>query len=339
MFNRPLLSPDSQLGGAEAPPVINPSDVILYLPLTSNLLDYGYYGLTFTGVDYTLQPIIENGWGKFWNTYNSGTGAYPSSRAGTGQRAMVFNHPIFNAIANSVADFTIEFNVRIQGDGNASAQGASIKVFPFSFVGAAVNAVYQTSVGSAQICAAGDMCELGMTIGSHQAPGGFGFGVGPGGTSTGVAVVCTTDDTAPTSYVNRGIAPVPAGNASAWGPYYIALVRKAGIVSIFVNGMKVNAPFGADEDGDGTSDVNSTWGWSTFGLDTAVEGTPSANSNIDGYGQPDGSSGPVRHGLYIGGCWTYSTYGLDDDLYLQHFRVTTKARYTVDYIPEAIYTV
>jgi len=338
MFNNPL-GPDVRLFGSS----INPSDVILYLPMTSTFADSGYYGLTYTAQDpnATAPSIVSvtsnsgtytSNWGKFgW----SGSGAsQANSRRSSG---IIFNNAVFNAISNSSADFTIEFNVKIVGDGQSDSNGAALKVFPFSIVGALVNSVVTstTSAGygpGTTVAPAGDIAEMGMTIGSHTSPGGFGLGAGAAdGSNIGYAAACTSNDSNANSYVNRGFAAVPSGNASTWGPYYIAIVRKSGVVTIFMNGKKINTQLGADEDGDGTQDTGSTWNWNTFLINST---TPGSTANTS-YGNK-----ATLNGFFIGGSYTYSSYGYDDDLYLQHFRVTRNtARYTADYTPESIYNV
>ena len=339
MFNQQLLSPDVSLGN-EGPPVINPSDVILYLPFTANTNDSGYYALPSSTYVAGYPPVLTNGWMRFSST---GGNAY----GGDYQFGLVFNHPIFNVISNTTSDFTIEFNIRVQiNTAITPTVGRALKVFPFSFVGAATSANPDHVLG--------EQLELGMTLGSHQAPGGFGFGVGAAGSSSGIAAICTTDDPAPDSYVNRGIPAIPGTDTTAdvWGPHYMAIVRKNGVVTFFVNGKKVNTEFVVDETGIGENNPASTWTWSNFGLDTQTQGTtPGDNGDgtitvpnsvaegqlINGGG---GGTNPVtaKKGLFVGCCFTYSNYGVDDHLFLRHFRVTTKARYTADYIPEAIYS-
>lgn len=361
MFNQPLLNPDKSLEGGV---VVNPSDVILYLPLTTDLADQGYYGLGFTpmstrGAGYT--PIIENGWGKFSSAKNNGS----TSNIRNNGAAAIFRHPIFNSITNGVGlnDFTIEFNVKIVGDGNSSSFGSALKVFPFSFVGSSTVDVFSSvstanqPAGTQVLYSGGDSVgnnavEMGMTIGSHTSPGGFGFGVGKtDGSNVGYAAACTNNDTDPNSFVNRGIAPIGVGNSATWGPYYMAVVRKNGVVSLFVNGKKVHAITTADEDGVGTSggssgasgnaqpESNSTWNWNTFKFDT----TDTLENAVDTFDTPlthNPTAFAAGGGLIVGGCITYSNYGQDDDLYLQHFRVTNNvARYSADYIPEPIYAV
>ena len=131
----------------------------------------------------------------------------------------------------------------------------------------------------------------------------------------------------------------------------MAVVRKNGVVSLFVNGKKVHTITAADEDGIGVNgaatgelgnevpETNSTWDWNTFKFDT----TSSLVNAMDTYSQPlahNPTSFAAGGGLIVGGCMAYSNYGQDDDLYLQHFRVTNNvARYSADYIPEPIYTV
>jgi hypothetical protein len=361
MFNQPLLNPDKSLEGGV---VINPSDVILYLPLTTDLTDQGYYGLGFTplsnrGAGYT--PIIENGWGKFASNRNtSGT----SGGIYNWGAAAIFRHPIFNTICNGAGlnDFTIEFNIRIVGDGNAGTYGSALKVFPFSFVGSSTIDVFSSvatanqPAGTKVLSTGGDSVsnnavEMGMTIGSHAAPGGFGFGVGKtDGSNVGYAAACTNNDTNPNSFVNRGIAPIGTGNSSTWGPYYMAVVRKNGVVSIFVNGKKVHAPTSADENGVGQAggatssgnavpETNSTWDWNTFKFDT-TDTLQNAADTFDAPLNHNPTAFAAGGGLIVGGCMAYSNYGQDDDLYLQHFRITNNvARYTSDFIPEPIYTV
>lgn len=256
-----------------------------------------------------------------WARFSGGVGGSTAKRSA----AIIFNHSSFNNITNGTGDFTIEFNIKIVGDGQTTTDGANLKVFPFSFVGAAVNEVPNAT-------AAGDLLEMGVTMGSHTSPGGFGIGIGPAdGSNRGYASACPTNDTDANSYVNRGFPAIPSGNTSstAWGPYHFAVVRKNGAISIFLNGKKIRTQDGADEDGDGTPDNTSTWTWSTFKLDTLV------NNGSLGYG-----NGTLQHGLFIGGSYTYSSYGYDDDLYMQHFRVTQGvARYSDDFTPETIYTV
>lgn len=342
MFNKALLSPDARLSEDDGPVVILPEDVILYLPLTGNFLDYGYYELPFQSYMGAAWPPFyhTDGWAVFTdpgnNTYGSTTNSTTKQRT-SAHRGMIFNHPAFNAISNEGSDFTIEFLIRVNGDTATGGQGwgSGLKVFPFSFVGAAT--------GSSTAHAVGDQLELGMTLGSHQAPGGFGFGTGPAGTSLGVAVACTSDDTDPNSYINRGVPAIPAGGALAdvWGPHYIAIVRKNGVVTFYINGKKLNSPFARDENGDGVDDPNSTWSWDTFSLNTQVVGFV-ANEEFTtstGTSGVTGEYAPIDCGFFVGGCWTYSSYGIDDSMYLRHFRVTTKARYTEDYVPEAIYVV
>jgi len=143
--------------------------------------------------------------------------------------------------------------------------------------------------------------------------------------------VCTSNDSNANSYVNRGFAAVPSGNTSTWGPYYIAIVRKSGVVTIFMNGKKINTQSGADEDGDGTPDTGSTWNWNTFLINSTTPGSTADTL----YG-----NNATLNGFFVGGSYMYSSYGYDDDLYLQHFRVTRNtARYTADYTPESIYNV
>lgn len=340
MFNQQLLSPDASLGN-EGPPVINPSDVILYLPFTANTNDSGYYTLPSTLYVAGYPPVLTNGWMRFSTTGGNANG-------GEFQYGLVFNHPIFNVISNTTSDFTIEFNIRVQIKTTTTISAAqALKVFPFSFVGAATSANPDHVLG--------EQLELGMTLGSHQAPGGFGFGTGAAGSSIGVAAICTTDDPAPDSYVNRGIPAIPATNTAAdvWGPHYMAIVRKNGVVTYFINGQKVNTEFVVDEEGSGENNPASTWTWSNFGLDIQTQGTtPGDNGDgtISGAPEPMAESQPIngggalttpvtaKNGLFVGCCFTYSNFGLDDHLYLRHFRVTTKARYTNDYIPEAIYS-
>lgn len=360
MFNQPLLNPDKSLEGGV---VVNPSDVILYLPLTTNLADQGYYGLGFTplstrGAGYT--PIIENGWGKFASSRNTDSTGGKNLGA-----AAIFRHPIFNAICNGAGlnDFTIEFNIRIVGDGNAGNYGSALKVFPFSFVGSSTVDVFSSvstanqPAGTQVLYSGGDSVynnavEMGMTVGSHTSPGGFGFGVGKtDGSNVGYAAACTNNDTDPNSFVNRGIAPIGTGNSATWGPYYMAVVRKNGVVSLFVNGKKVHTITAADEDGIGMNgaatgelgnevpETNSTWDWNTFKFDT----TSTLQNAMDTYYRPldhNPISFAAGGGLIVGGSMTYSNFGQDDDLYLQHFRITNNvARYTADFIPEPIYTV
>lgn len=344
MFNKALLSPDARLSEDDGPVVILPEDVILYLPFTASsidggAIDNGYYTLPSTPYVAGYPPVLTNGWMRFSAT---GGGTY----GGEYQYGLVFNHPIFNVISNTTSDFTIEFNILVQINTATSTLGPALKVFPFSFVGAATSANPDHVLG--------EQLELGMTLGSHQAPGGFGFGAGAAGSSIGIAAVCTTDDPAPDSYVNRGIPAIPATSAAGtvWGPHYMAVVRKNGVVTYFVNGKKVNTEFVVDEDGGGAHNPASTWTWSNFGLDTQTQGT-TPGDNGDGaislpgsaaetYPINGGGTGvtPVtaKNGFFIGCCFTYSNFGMDDHLYLRHFRVTTKARYTDDYIPEAIYS-
>lgn len=339
MFNKALLSGDRRMLDVDAPPVILPSDVILYLPLTSNVNDSGYYAMPSTQYVAGYPPILTNGWMRF---SASGGNTY----GGEYQAGLVFNHPIFSTITNSDSDFTIEFNIRVQINTTTSSNiGIALKVFPFSFVGAAT--------GSSTVHQVGEQMELGMTLGSHQAPGGFGFGVGSAGSTSGVAAICTSDDSSPDSYVNRGIAVIPNTNTAAdvWGPYSMAIVRKNGVVTFFVNGMKIHTVFAADDTGSGVNNPNLSWTWSTFGLNTQSAGASigpygdgtisNPNSSSDGYPINYGGSGanPVtaKNGLFVGCCYTYSNFGFDDHLFLQHFRITTKARYTQDYVPEAIY--
>ena len=288
-----------------------------------------------------------------WARFSGGFGINNSTKRSA---AIIFNHASFNNITNGTDDFTIEFNVKIVGDGQASGSGTNLKTFPFSFVGAAVNAVTAStssplnpapgdgqgySPGGTQssgsvVAAVGDLLEMGVTMGSHTAPGGFGFGIGTAdGSNRGYAAACTTNDTDPNSYVNRGFPAIPSGNTSttAWGPYHFAVVRQAGVISIFLNGKKIRADVGADEGGDGTKDPSSTWNWDTFKLDSLASNGSTSEFGVSG-------NQASQHGLFIGGSYTYSSYGYDDDLYLQHFRVTQGvARYTADFTPETIYTV
>ena len=271
MFNQ-LLAPDQRLGSA-----IDPSNIILYLPMTSNFTDQGYYGMSYTpmstrGAGYT--PVISGGWGLFASANNT------QNYLTNGGAAAIFRHSIFNTITNGVGlnDFTIEFNIKIIGDGNSQSNAANLKTFPFSFVGSSTVDVFTTvqSPGTQILWSNGNSSddnavEMGMTIGSHTAPGGFGFGVGMrDGTNIGYAAACTNNDSASNSFTNRGIAAVPTGNSATWGPYYIAIVRRSGVISIFVNGKKVNTHNGADENGDGVVDSGSTWGWGTFKFDTTA---------------------------------------------------------------------
>lgn len=300
---------------------------------------------------------------QLWGRFRGGTGNYNTSPRRS--PAIIFNHPAFNEITNGTGDFTIEFNVAIVGDD----QTGSLKVFPFTFVGASLNQVTATvtstlnpdaggAVGgndpptnSTQttgnlVVVSGEQMEMGMTIGSHTSPGGFGFGVGPAdGTNRGYAVACPSNDTSANSYVNRGFDVVPEGAddpATTWGPYYIAIVRKSGVVSIFLNGKKINSNAGADEGGDGTQDASSTWNWNTFKFDTTTSGTNAGGITTTGWSSGTSIRGnnQLQKGLFIGGSYTYSSYGYDDDIYLQHFRITRGvARYSNDYTPEPIYTV
>lgn len=321
MFNRALLNV-SDTGQA-----IAPSDVILYLPMTSNFADQGYYNLSYYPLDGT-HPVISNGWGKFAPSKTTSTSP-PYGNVGV---VSVFNHPSFNDITNTSKDYTIEFNMRIVGDGQTS-NGQKLKVFPFSFVGIASQNLFAAD-GSQVLTQNGTIVELGTTFGSHTSPGGFGFGAGAGDSSNrGVATACTNDDPAPDAYFRRGIAMIPSGNYDTWGPYYIAIVKKAGIVSLFINGKKVNSRFGADEVGSGDQTPGSTWTYDSFkmdvrrGLTNPVMGGMFNTQNND-------------YGLFVGGSYVYSTYGYDDDLYLQHFRVTRNvARYSADFTPEPMYTV
>lgn len=263
---------------------------------------------------------------------------------------------MFNNITNGTGDFTIEFNVKLVGDGQSSSSGVNLKAFPFAFVGAAVNQVTAsissplnpapgdgagsggggTQNSGAVVAAVGDLLEMGMTMGSHTSPGGFGFGIGTAdGSNRGYAAACTTNDTDANSYVNRGFPAIPSGNTSSttWGPYHVAVCRQAGVVSLFLNGKLIHAQVGADEGGDGTKDPSSTWTWNTFKLNTLVSNGPTGAFSVNGNGQ-------LQSGLFIGGSYTYSSYGYDDDIYLQHFRITQGvARYTTDFTPDTIYSV
>ena len=323
---------------------------------------------TTTGATSAVMPFLRAEAALSTVTSNSGTrtqkwgrfsGSVGPSTAGANGRspAIIFNHSSFNNITNGTGDFTIEFNAKIVGDGQTTTSGINLKTFPFAFVGAAVNQVTASitsplnlepgdghgfsgnpnpQTAGTVVAAVGDLLEMGMTIGSHTPPGGFGFGVGPAdGANRGYAAACASNEVDANSYVNRGFPAVPSGNTSVttWGPYHIAVCREAGVVSIFLNGKKIYVQVGADEGGDGIKDTSSTWNWGTFKLNTLQVAEPTGMFGVNG-------NYHLQSGLFIGGSYTYSSYGYDDDLYLQHFRVTQGvARYSADFTPETIYTV